>query len=287
MKLHIINTGLFKLDGGAMFGSVPKTIWNKLNPADDNNLCNWAMRSLLIEWDDRLILIDTGIGNKQSASFLSFYYLHGNDSLLSSLHTLGFTPEDITDVILTHLHLDHCGGGVKRVGEDLLPTFPKAIYWSNQSHWVYALHPNRIEKSSFLQENITPLEISQCVRFVPLPSENSLTTVYPFSHKDIICKVVYGHTKAMMIPMVRYQEKTFVFCSDLIPSTFHIPINYIAGYDMHPLISIQEKEMFLAEALTYHYILVFQHDPFYECCTLMQTAKGIRCNKVGKLSDFL
>ncbi len=278
MKLHVINTGFFKLDGGAMFGVVPKTIWQRTNPSDENNLCTWAMRCLLIEDGDRLILIDNGIGDKQDEKFFSHYYLHGNDSLKSSIHRAGFTENDITDVFLTHLHFDHCGGGVKRVGEKLELTFKNARYWSNHNHWRWATQPNPREKASFLKENIAPMEQSGQLHFTD-PGKPS-----PLPQFDIV--YVSGHTDMMMIPLIRYNGKTVCFMADLIPSVGHIPLPYVMGYDTRPLITLEEKAAFLNQAADNQYVLFFEHDPANECCTVTRTEKGIRLHQTFPLADL-
>lgn len=270
MKLHSIDTGYFKLDGGAMFGVVPKVIWNKLNPADDNNLCTWAMRCLLIEEGDRLILIDTGMGNKQSEKFFGYYEPFGDHTLLSSIKDKGFSPADVTDVILTHLHFDHCGAAVSKEGEQLKLTFPNAIYWSNEAHWNAAVSPNPREKASFLKENILPIQESGQLQFA---DEN--TIIAPF----INIKLVNGHTDAMMIPHIQYKDRTIVYMADLIPSSFHLPISYVMGYDIRPLDCLQEKDDFLKRGLVEKHILFFEHDPHTECCTLESTDRGIRMSE--------
>jgi glyoxylase-like metal-dependent hydrolase (beta-lactamase superfamily II) len=279
LNLFTINTGFFKLDGGAMFGVVPKSIWQKLNPPDDNNMCNWAMRCLLIEDGDRLILVDTGMGNKQDAKFLSHYYLHGDDTLDKSLEKNGFSAEDITDVFLTHLHFDHCGGAIIRDGEELLPAFRNATYWSNERHWNWAVYPNDREKASFLKENILPIQESGKLKFVDVREGISFS-----DHVKI--RFVYGHTDAMMLPQIRYKEKTIVYMADLLPSVGHIPLPYIMGYDMTPLQTLKEKKAFLEEACLDNYILFFEHDPVHECCTLQNTEKGIRAGATLKLEDI-
>ena len=294
MNLYSIETGLFKLDGGAMFGVVPKSIWNKLNPADANNLCTWAMRCLLIEENNKLILIDNGIGNKQSEKFFSYYYLHGNDTLEKSLAAYGFNKDDITDVVLTHLHFDHCGGSIVREGEKLIPAFKNAKYWSNQSHWNWATKPNDREKASFLKENILPIEESGQLNFVEInrdglinaDEETKLKTVTSAISSSILFKIVNGHTEAMMLPQIKYKDKTIVFMADLLPSVAHIPIAYVMAYDMFPLTTLNEKKLFLAEALSDNYILFFEHDAHHECCTLHQTDKGIREKEIFKLSEI-
>jgi glyoxylase-like metal-dependent hydrolase (beta-lactamase superfamily II) len=279
MKLHTINTGYFKLDGGAMFGVVPKSIWSKSNPADANNMCNWAMRCLLIEDGNQLILIDNGIGDKQDSKFLSYYYLHGEDSLQRSLNSAGFSEKDVTDVFLTHLHFDHCGGSVKKVGDKLELTFPNAKYWSNKDHWQWATQPNPREKASFLTENILPIQESGHLRFVPLAMPS------PFTQFDLF--IASGHTDKMMIPKIRYKDKTICFMADLLPSSSHVPLPYVMGYDTRPLLTMQEKELFLIEAADNNYILYLEHDPTHECCTVKHTEKGIRLDQTFALRDIL
>lgn len=280
MQLYTIETGYFKLDGGGMFGVVPKVIWNRTNPADENNLCSWAMRSLLIEDGDRLILIDNGIGDKQDDSFLKHYYLHGDVNLEYSLKKYGFSPDDITDVFLTHLHFDHCGGSVKwnkdRSGFEM--AFKNAKYWSNEDHWNWASKPNSREKASFLMENIIPIEKSGHLNFVK--TEDNI-----FNNFDIL--FVHGHTEAQMIPHITYKGKVIVFSADLLPSTGHIPLPYVMGYDTRPLITLTEKEIFLRKAAKEEYILFLQHDNYSECCTVKQTDKGVRLKDTFKLSEVL
>lgn len=287
MKLHTINTGFFKLDGGAMYGVVPKSLWNKLNPADENNLCTWAMRCLLIEDGDRLILIDNGIGNKQDDKFFGHYHLHGNASLDGSLNDLGFSKSDITDVLLTHLHFDHCGGSVVREGERLLPAFPKATYWSNEDHWEWATKPNDREKASFLKENILPIQESGQLKFVaaPITDWNPSQPLPAASFvPNISVRFAEGHTAAMMLPQINYNGKTIVFMADLLPGAGHIPLPYVMAYDMFPLTTLGEKKSFLTEAAEKEYILFFEHDPSIECCTLQQTEKGVRLKESFALS---
>jgi glyoxylase-like metal-dependent hydrolase (beta-lactamase superfamily II) len=299
MQLHTIHTGFFKLDGGAMFGVVPKTIWNKSNPADSNNLCTWALRCLLIEDGNRLILVDTGIGNKQDAKFFGYYELHGDANLEDSLKSKGFSKEDITDVFLTHLHFDHCGGAIIRTGDLLLPAFPKANYWSNVKHWSWATEPNEREKASFLKENILPIRESGRLKMVTLgedkttgetgsTSEKStgeeLTSISFANEFDI--RIVNGHTWAMMLPQLKYKGRTIVFMADLLPSAGHLPIPYVMAYDMFPLTSLLEKKAFLEEALGGDYVLFFEHDPVNECCTLQKTEKGIRAKEFFSLKDL-
>ena len=284
MKISPLNTGNFKLDGGAMFGVVPKSIWNKTNPADEKNLCNWAMRSLLIEENNRLILIDTGIGDKQDPKFLSHYHITDNTPLENKLNALGYTSNDISDVILTHLHFDHCGGAVQKTKDNSLlePTFKNATYWSNEQHWKWATEPNKREKASFLSENILPIEKSGQLKYVKRESE--LSSIFTNS---IDLLFMDGHTESMMLPKIRYKDKTIVFMADLLPSVGHIPLPYIMGYDTRPLITLDEKEKFLKEACDNEYILFFQHDFINECCTLHQTDRGIRLKDLFKLHEIL
>jgi glyoxylase-like metal-dependent hydrolase (beta-lactamase superfamily II) len=271
MQLYSVNTGYFKLDGGAMFGVVPKVIWNKLNPADENNLCSWALRSLLIEDGNRLILVDNGMGDKQDAKFFGHYHMHGNDTLDGSLSRHGFHRNDITDVILTHLHFDHCGGSIVRQGESLVPAFPNATYWSNSRHWEWATKPNDREKASFLRENILPIHESGQLRMIDIPASGHAQFT-----DSIQIRFVHGHTDGQMLPQIRYKGRTLVFMADLLPSVHHIPVPYVMAYDMFPLTSLHEKKAFVEEALAGNYILFFQHDPLNECCILHQTDRGIR-----------
>jgi glyoxylase-like metal-dependent hydrolase (beta-lactamase superfamily II) len=292
MKLYTINTGFFKLDGGAMFGVVPKAMWNKLNPADANNLCTWALRCLLIEDGDKLILIDNGIGNKQDEKFFSHYYLHGNESLDTSLNKHGFHRDDITDIFLTHLHFDHCGGSIIRDNDKLIPAFKNANYWSNEDHWQWATVPNDREKASFLKENILPIKESGQLRMVnPERSIMNEAELSVAGHgkteisSNFSIRLVNGHTRAMMLPQIAYKEKTIVFMADLIPSLAHIPIAYVMAYDMFPLTTLNEKKSFLMEAAENDYILFFEHDPVNECCSLQLTEKGIRSKAVFMLEE--
>jgi glyoxylase-like metal-dependent hydrolase (beta-lactamase superfamily II) len=279
LNLHTIDTGFFKLDGGAMFGVVPKTIWSKTNPADENNLCTWAMRCLLVEDGDRLILIDTGIGNKQDARFFSHYYLHGDASLDSSLAAKGFHADDITDVFLTHLHFDHVGGAVKRENDTLVPAFKNAIYWSNHQHWDWAINPNDREKASFLKENILPIQESGQLKFTDTQQGTGFIPGFNI-------RFVFGHTDAMMLPLIDYKGKKILYMADLLPSVGHLPLPYVMAYDMFPLKTLNEKKIFLNEALENEYILYFEHDPMNECCTLQQTEKGIRVKDTFKLNSL-
>jgi glyoxylase-like metal-dependent hydrolase (beta-lactamase superfamily II) len=289
MKLYTINTGYFKLDGGAMFGVVPKSLWNKINPADDNNLCSWAMRCLLIEDGNRLILIDNGIGDKQDVKFFGHYYLHGDDTLDKSLAKHGFHRDNITDVLLTHLHFDHCGGSIIREGENLVPAFKNAIYWSNEEHWEWATKPNDREKASFLKENILPIKESGQLKFIETPNVDwDVTKPLPEQNfsDTISLRFVEGHTNAMMLPQIKYGDKTIVYMADLLPGAVHIPIPYVMAYDMFPLTTLNEKKSFLSEAVEKNYILFFEHDAKIECCDLQQTEKGIRSNNTFGLAEL-
>ena len=283
MKIHVLNTGFFKLDGGAMFGVVPKSLWSRTNPADENNMCSWAMRSILIEDGNRLILIDTGIGDKQSEKFFSHYHLHGNDSLHGNLNKLGYSKEDITDVFLTHLHFDHCGGAVQfnKSKEGYRPVFENATYWSTQSHWEWAVDPNPREKASFLKENIFPIQESGQLKFIKRNGDFT-ENVLPFM--DVF--FVDGHTESMMIPHIQYKGKTIVYMADLLPSVGHIPLPYVMGYDTRPLQTLREKEKFLHRAAEKEYVLFFEHDSVNECCTVVQTEKGIRLKETFSFSEL-
>jgi glyoxylase-like metal-dependent hydrolase (beta-lactamase superfamily II) len=267
MHLYTIETGNFKLDGGAMFGVVPKSIWQNINPSDANNMCSWAMRCLLIEDGNRLILIDNGIGTKQSEKFYGFYYLHGDATLEKSLNKLGFGKDDITDVVLTHLHFDHCGGSIEWNNDrtKYKTAFKNATYWSNAEHWEHAINPNPREKPSFLKENILPIQESGQLKLVT--NQNDIADF-------ITLRTVYGHTEAMMLPQIKYKGETIVFCADLIPSIGHLPINYVMAYDIKPLESMRDKQNFMKEALDNNYILFFEHDNKNECCTITQNEKG-------------
>lgn len=281
MKLYSINTGYFKLDGGAMFGVVPKSIWTKLNPSDENNLCSWALRCLLIEDEGRLILVDNGIGDKQDAKFFGHYYLHGDDTLDKSLAKYGFHRNDITDVILSHLHFDHCGGSIVKEGDNLVPAFKNASYWSNERHWKWATEPNDREKASFLKENILPIKESGQLKLIPMPDWNTSEFT-----SNIEVRFVHGHTDAMMLPQIRYKDRTVVFMADLLPAAAHIPLPYIMAYDMFPLTTLQEKKTFLHEAVENNYVLFFEHDPQNECCDLVQTDRGIRAGNFFKIDEM-
>jgi glyoxylase-like metal-dependent hydrolase (beta-lactamase superfamily II) len=279
MKLHVIHAGNFKLDGGAMFGVVPKSIWQKLNPSDENNLCTWAMRCLLIEHGDRLILIDNGMGDKQNEKFFGHYYLHGEHTLEKSLSQAGFSKDDITDVFLTHLHFDHCGGAIVREGERLIPAFKYATYWSNSEHWKWATEPNDREKASFLKENILPIQESGRLKFIERKEGIKFMP-------DVSLRFVNGHTESMMLPQIEYRGRTVVFMADLLPSVWHIPMPYVMAYDTRPLLTLNEKRAFLNEALEKNYVLFFEHDPLLECCELTMTEKGIRSGNSFLLKEL-
>jgi len=286
MKLFTINTGYFKLDGGAMFGVVPKSIWNKINPADENNMCSWALRCLLIEDGNRLMLIDNGIGTKQDAKFFSYYYLHGDDSLGKSLGKFGFHPDDVTDVFLTHLHFDHCGGSIVREGDKLAPAFKNAVYWSNEAHWNWATHPNEREKASFLKDNILPIKESGQLKFIEAGKSSDSGLPATSLSENITVRFVNGHTEAMMLPQIRYNDKTIVYMADLVPSQGHIPVPYVMAYDVQPLVTLNEKKSFLNEAVDHGYVLFFEHDPQSECCILQRTEKGIRPGEFFRLEEL-
>jgi glyoxylase-like metal-dependent hydrolase (beta-lactamase superfamily II) len=285
MKIYPINTGYFKLDGGAMFGVVPKSIWQRTNPADANNMCDWALRSLLVEDGNRLTLIDCGIGQKQDDKFFGHYFLHGDDSLEKGLAAHGFNRNDITDVFLTHLHFDHCGGAIQwnkdRTGFE--PAFKNAKFWSNERHWLWATEPNPREKASFLKDNIQPIKKSGQLNFVDAPEEAFIVP----TDLGFNTVVVNGHTDAQMCPMITVGNKTIVFVADLLPSTGHIPLPYVMGYDTRPLITIEEKEKFLNMAADKEFILFLEHDPVNEACTVQHTEKGVRLHRAGKLAEFV
>lgn len=283
MKIHVLNTGFFKLDGGAMFGVVPKTMWQKTNPSDENNMCSWAMRSLLIEDGNRLMLIDAGIGDKQSEKFFSHYYMYGNDSLHGNLAKLGFHANNITDVFLTHLHFDHCGGAINwnESKDGYRPSFPNATYWSTEQHWKWATEPNPREKASFLAENILPIQESGQLKFIDRTGD---FTKNAFPNIDVL--FVDGHTESMMIPHIQYQGKTLVFMADLLPSTGHIPLPYVMGYDTRPLITMEEKKNFLNKASAENFVLFLEHDSVNECCTLTQTEKGVRLGEQFSFNEL-
>lgn len=278
MKIYPIETGNFKLDGGAMFGVVPKTIWQKTNPADANNLIEMSMRCLLIEDEDRLILVDTGLGDKQSEKFFGYYHLFGDFTLEKSLKKLGFHSDDITDVFLTHLHFDHCGGVIQRDKNGvLLPAFKNANVWSNQAHWNWATEPNPREKASFLKENIHPIQESGQLQFLQQQPKAQIGFEVLFMD---------GHTEKQMLPKLNYQGKTLVFMADLLPTIGHIPLPYVMGYDTRPLLTIKEKADFLNLAADENYYLFLEHDAHHEICTVKHTEKGVRLHTTHKFSEL-
>lgn len=284
MKIYPIETGNFKLDGGAMFGVVPKVLWQRTNPADSNNLIDMSLRSMLIEDGNRLILIDTGVGNKQSDKFFSHYYMFGDFSLDTSLAKHGFHRDDITDIFLTHLHFDHCGGSIQwnkdHTGYE--PAFKNAKFWSNKNHWQWAVKPNVREKSSFLKENINPIEASGQLNFVNLPSEDFV------QNSELGFDILFadGHTEKQMIPHIQYKGKTIVYMADLLPTVGHIPLPYVMGYDTRPLLTMDEKAIFLNKAADNNYLLFFEHDATNELCTVKHTEKGIRLNQTYKFNEI-
>jgi glyoxylase-like metal-dependent hydrolase (beta-lactamase superfamily II) len=285
MKLYPIETGNFKLDGGAMFGVVPKTLWSKTNPADENNLIDIAARCLLIEDGNRLILIDTGMGDKQSEKFFGYYSLWGTHSMDKSLAKYGFHRDDITDVFMTHLHFDHCGGSVQwnkdKTGYE--PAFKNAKFWSNDNHWEWATKPNAREKASFLSENILPMQESGQLNFIKRPEGD-----FGIS-KELGFDIFYvdGHTEKMMIPHIQYQGKTIVFMADLLPTAGHLPLPFVMGYDTRPLLTLPEKAKFLNAAADNNYYLFLEHDAHNEIITVEKTEKGVRLKEVFSCDDIL
>jgi glyoxylase-like metal-dependent hydrolase (beta-lactamase superfamily II) len=278
MKIYPIETGNFKLDGGAMFGVVPKSIWQKTNPADSNNLIEMSMRCLLIEEGNRLILIDTGLGNKQSNKFFSYYALYGDFSLDASLKKLGFHKDDITDVFLTHLHFDHCGGVIEKDKNGLLiPAFKNAKVWSNDKHWKWATEPNAREKASFLSENILPIQENGQLNFIHRNAKDQMGF-------DVL--FIDGHTEKQMLPIIQYQGKTIVFMADLLPTVGHIPLPYVMGYDTRPLLTIKEKAAFLNQAADHQFYLFLEHDATNQICTVHHTEKGVRLNTSHPFSEL-
>jgi len=278
MKLFAIETGNLKLDGGAMFGVVPKVMWNKVYPADENNLCNWSMRCLLIDDGERRILIDNGIGDKQDEKFLKHYYLNGDFDLESSLAKHGYSKEDITDMILTHLHFDHCGGSITyNENNELVPAFKNATYWASKDQYEWATNPNRREKASFLKENIMPIQESGQLNLIEKEGE-----ILP----NVRVKIFNGHTQGQIIPHIKINGKTIAFMADLLPATVHIPMPWVMSYDTKPLITLQDKERFFKEALEENVMLFFEHDLYNECCTIHMTEKGVRVEETFKLSEL-
>jgi glyoxylase-like metal-dependent hydrolase (beta-lactamase superfamily II) len=284
MKIYPIETGNFKLDGGAMFGVVPKSLWQRTNPTDEKNLIDMSMRCMLIEEGDRLTLVDTGVGDKQSEKFFSYYFLFGGYSLDASLAKHGFHRDDITDVFLTHLHFDHCGGSIQwnkdRTGYE--PAFKNAKFWSNESHWNWAANPNAREKASFLKENINPIQESGQLNFIDLPKTNVLQNS-PLGFDIFFAD---GHTEKQMIPQIQYQEKTVVFMADLLPTTGHIPLPYVMGYDTRPLLTLDEKQLFLNKAADEEYYLFLEHDAHTELCSVQHTEKGVRLKDTFKFNEI-
>jgi len=280
MKIFTIESGNFKLDGGAMFGVVPKSLWQKAYPADENNMCSWAMRCLLVDDGKNVLLVDTGIGDKQDEKFKSHYFLFGEHSMEKSLNEKGYSPKDITHVLLTHLHFDHAGGAIeKKPNGTYGPAFPNATYFISERQWNWATKPNHREKASFLSENILPIEQSGKLEIISQEQE-----ILP----NIAIRFFHGHTDGQMIPFIKIERgKTVVFMGDLLPSHAHIPMPWVMAYDTKPLITLDEKEKLFPEAVQNGYILVFEHDLFYECATLENTPKGIRAGRLGKLSELI
>jgi len=283
MNLYPINAGNFKLDGGAMFGAVPKTIWNKTNPADSKNLIDISARCLLIEDGKRLILIDTGMGDKQSDKFFSYYSLWGEDTLGGSLKKAGFSVEDITDVFFTHLHFDHCGGAIKRTssGESFEEVFKNAVFWTNESHWNWALEPNKREGASFLKENLLPIEQSGRLKFIS--AKNGMISFASELGFDVF--YADGHTEKQMIPIISYKGQKIAFAADLIPTAGHVPLPYVMGYDIRPLTTLKEKDFFLNYAVDNNILLCLEHDSVNEILSLKKTDKGVRINNLLKCND--
>ncbi|RIV19355.1 MBL fold metallo-hydrolase [Fibrisoma montanum] len=283
MHFQTLDTGLFKLDGGAMFGVVPKPLWSKLNSADEQNRCTWAMRCLLYEPDNstanrRLLVVDTGIGDKQDAKFFGHYAPDRSHSLLGSIQAAGYAETDVTDVLLTHLHFDHVGGAVKRVGDRLVPVFPNATYWTHSAHWNWATQPNPREKASFLSENIKPLQESGQLQFL---------NQQPFPYDKVALVYVDGHTEKMTLPIIHVKGRLVAYVADLIPSSAHVPLPYVMSYDVRPLLTMDEKAQLLKRAADEDWILVFEHDPVIEAATVEHTDKGVRIREKGRLVDFL
>ena len=282
MNLYPVNAGNFKLDGGAMFGAVPKTIWNKTNPADQNNLIDIAARCLLIEDGKRLILIDSGMGNKQSKKFFSYYSLWGEDTLERSIKNVGFSIDDVTDVFFTHLHFDHCGGAIKRSGSGFEPVFKNAIYWTNKKHWDWAINPNKREVASFLKENLLPIEETGSLNFIATPCDQ-------FSFVDELGFEVFyadGHTEKQMLPIISHKGQKIAFAGDLIPTAGHVPLPYVMGYDVRPLTTLKEKDLFLNYAADNNVLLLLEHDSVNEAVSLKRTEKGVRVSQTLKCDEI-
>lgn len=280
MELFSIPTGHFKLDGGAMFGVVPKSIWNRLNPADEHNMCSWAMRCLLVKSGSRLILIDNGIGDKQDEKFFSYYFLHGTDTLDLSLQRNGFSRDDITDVFLTHLHFDHCGGSIKRKkdGQGFEPAFKRACYWVHSKQWAHAMNPNPREKASFLKENLLPIEQSGQMRFMDQQAD------FPPGFQFL---TVDGHTESMALPLIETAREKILFMADLIPSAAHIPLPYVMAYDIRPLLTMHEKQELLSRAASENWVLFYEHDPIIECSRVVPTERGFKSMHGTALTEIL
>jgi glyoxylase-like metal-dependent hydrolase (beta-lactamase superfamily II) len=279
MQLHTIHAGNFKLDGGAMHGVVPKSLWQKHNPADENNMCSWAMRCLLIEEGNRLILIDNGMGVKQDEKFFGYYYLHGNHNLDSSLAAKGFSRNDITDVFLTHLHFDHCGGSIRKTknGNGYEPAFPNAVFWSHSKHWQWATHPNPREKASFLKENIMPIQESGQLKFYD---------EQPDFPEWFSVETVHGHTESMMLPVIHWKGKKILYAADLLPSHAHLPLPWVMGYDTRPLLTMEEKARILQKIVSEEGLIFFEHDAAVELCSLTQSEKGIKVFQTLTLAEL-
>ena len=279
MQLHTIHAGNFKLDGGAMHGVVPKSLWQKHNPADENNMCSWAMRCLLIEEGKRLILIDNGMGDKQDEKFFGYYYLHGNHNLDSSLAAKGFSRNDITDVFLTHLHFDHCGGSIRKTknGNGYEPAFPNAVFWSHSKHWHWATHPNPREKASFLKENIMPIQESGQLKFYD---------EQPDFPEWFSVETVHGHTESMMLPVIHWKGKKILYAADLLPSHAHLPLPWVMAYDTRPLLTMEEKARILQKIVSEEGLIFFEHDAAVELCSLTQSEKGIKVFQTLTLAEL-
>ncbi|WP_337043525.1 MBL fold metallo-hydrolase [Emticicia sp. 17c] len=277
MQIHVIDAGYFKLDGGAMFGVVPKTIWQKQIPADDNNLCSWKMRCLLVNTGKQLILIDSGMGNKQEAKWQAYYYRHGEGDLIESIKKAGYSPNEITDVLCTHLHFDHCGGSVKwnSTKDRLELTFPNARYWTHSAHWESAMKPNPRERATFLKENILPMQETGALHF----TDKEIKTF------DDSIELLYanGHTEKMIMPKIKHGENTYLYIADTIPSHAHVPVPYIMGYDVRPLETMQEKEQLLKMVADNNWTIIFDHDPMYDAARIHLTEKGYRVSELFNL----
>lgn len=279
MEIHFVHAESFKLDGGACFGVVPKSMWSKMYPPDENNMLDCSLRNLLIKDENKLILFDTGIGNKQDEKFRNNFHVSGSDKLVKSIKAKGFSPLQVTDVVHTHLHFDHCGGTFKRNDKnEIVPVFKNATYWCSKAQWKWATDPNAREKASYMKENIEPLEKSGKLKMI----EKECHFI-----KNISLKIVNGHTEGQMLPVIKYKGKTLVYMADFIPTAWHVSLPYVASFDTRPLVSMDEKSSFVKEAADNNYILLFQHDAHNECCTVQHTEKGVRLNETGTLEYFL